>query len=89
MNADPTIEDSYRKLTQVDNEQVMLEILDTAGTDQFTAMRDLYMRSGDGFMLVYSTVALSTFNDMPDLYDQVLRTTDSAFGSDVRSSALE
>lgn len=29
---DPTIEDSYRKQTEVDGKQCMLEILDTAGT---------------------------------------------------------
>lgn len=29
---DPTIEDSYRKPVEVDNNQYMLEILDTAGT---------------------------------------------------------
>jgi small GTP-binding protein len=29
---DPTIEDSYKKTTQVDGEMCVLEILDTAGT---------------------------------------------------------
>merc|ERR1711902_348066 len=64
---DPTIEDSYRKQVEVDGQQCMLEILDTAGTEQFTAMRDLYMKNGQGFVLVYSITAQSTFNDLQDL----------------------
>ncbi|KAL4822860.1 hypothetical protein H8958_013435 [Nasalis larvatus] len=64
---DPTIEDSYRKQVEADAQQCMLEILDTAGREQFTAMRDLYMKNGQGFALVYSITAQSTFNDLQDL----------------------
>nr|XP_023659918.1 ras-related protein Rap-1A-like isoform X2 [Paramormyrops kingsleyae] len=55
----------------------MLEILDTAGTEQFTAMRDLYMKNGQGFALVYSITAQSTFNDLQDLREQILRVKDT------------
>eukprot|EP01129_Flabellula_baltica_P003182 TRINITY_DN129_c0_g1_i1.p1 TRINITY_DN129_c0_g1~~TRINITY_DN129_c0_g1_i1.p1 ORF type:complete len:198 (-),score=64.50 TRINITY_DN129_c0_g1_i1:68-622(-) len=75
---DPTIEDSYRKLLEVDGEQYMLEILDTAGTEQFTAMRDLYMKNGQGFVLAFSIIAQSTFNDLPDMREQILRVKDVA-----------
>jgi len=74
---DPTIEDSYRKVVEVDGQQSMLEILDTAGTEQFTAMRDLYMKNGQGFLLVYSITAQSTFNDLQDLREQILRVKDT------------
>jgi len=45
--------------------------------EQFTAMRDLYMKNGQGFLLVYSITAQSTFNDLQDLRDQILRVKDA------------
>jgi small GTP-binding protein len=39
-------------------------------------MRDLYMTSGDGFILVYSIIARSTYNDLPDLRRQILQVKD-------------
>jgi len=39
----PTIEDSYTFEMAVGGERHTLEILDTAGSEQFTAMQDLYV----------------------------------------------
>ena len=46
--------------------------------EQFTAMRDLYMKNGQGFILVYSITAQSTFNDLADLREQILRVKDAS-----------
>lgn len=40
-------------------------------------MRDLYMKNGQGFLLVYSINSLSTYNDLFGLHDQILRIKDS------------
>ena len=45
-------------------------------------MRDLYMKNGQGFALVYSITAQSTFNDLSDLRDQILRVKDTGDVSD-------
>jgi len=74
---DPTIEDSYRKQVEIDSQHCMLEILDTAGTEQFTAMRDLYMKNGQGFVLAYSITSMGTFNDLHEIRDQILKVKDS------------
>ena len=40
-------------------------------------MRDLYMKNGQGFVLVYSIIAQSTFNDLDDMREQILRVKDT------------
>ncbi|KAL3072156.1 hypothetical protein niasHT_034750 [Heterodera trifolii] len=51
---DPTIADSYTKCCFVDDALYKVEILDTAGQEEFAAMRDQHLRTGDGFLLVFS-----------------------------------
>ncbi|KAI0405515.1 ras family-domain-containing protein [Xylaria palmicola] len=73
---DPTIEDSYRTQLTVDQRQVVLEIMDTAGTDQFVAMRDLYMKTGQGFLLVFSITSTSSLDEIAGLRDEIIRIKD-------------
>ncbi|EFW98633.1 Ras small monomeric GTPase [Grosmannia clavigera kw1407] len=73
---DPTIEDSYRTQVTVDDRQVMLEILDTAGTEQFVAMRDLYMKTGQGFLLVFSITSPSSLTELTMLREEIIRIKD-------------
>ncbi|KAH7412523.1 putative ras small monomeric GTPase [Cadophora sp. MPI-SDFR-AT-0126] len=71
---DPTIEDSYRKQIEVDGRQCMLEILDTAGTEQFST--ELYMKTGQGFLLVFSITSQSSLAELSELRDQIIRIKD-------------
>ncbi|GAP87137.1 putative ras small monomeric gtpase protein [Rosellinia necatrix] len=75
-NYDPTIEDTYRTQMTVDQRQVVLEISDTAGTDQFVAMRDLYMKTGQGFLLVFSITSATSLNEIAGLRDEIIRIKD-------------
>lgn len=59
---DPTIEDSYVKLLNVDGKSAKLDILDTAGQDDFEAIRETYMRAGNGFIVVFSLTDSSSFD---------------------------
>eukprot|EP01124_Arcella_intermedia_P028372 TRINITY_DN5750_c0_g1_i4.p1 TRINITY_DN5750_c0_g1~~TRINITY_DN5750_c0_g1_i4.p1 ORF type:complete len:182 (-),score=42.62 TRINITY_DN5750_c0_g1_i4:63-608(-) len=73
---DPTIEESYRITKKIDGKDWMLEILDTAGTETFTAMRDLYMKNGHGFILMYSIISRCTFEDLKNVRAQILHVKD-------------
>ncbi|CAL6092237.1 Ras-related_protein Rap-1b [Hexamita inflata] len=69
---DPTIEDFYRKAIEVDNEMTMLDILDTAGQEEFSALRDSYMYGGDGFIMVYAVNSINSFEEIEKLRAQLL-----------------
>ncbi|KAJ2403270.1 RAS1 protein [Coemansia sp. RSA 2559] len=73
---DPTIEDSYRKQCAIDGETAMLDVLDTAGQEEYSAMREQYMRTGEGFLLVYSITSRNSFEEMPTFQQQILRVKD-------------
>eukprot|EP01147_Barroeca_monosierra_P002006 gene2006-5081_t len=73
---DPTIEDSYRKQCVIDEEVALLDILDTAGQEEYSAMREQYMRTGEGFLLVYSIIDKGSFEEIQTFQSQILRVKD-------------
>jgi len=77
-NYDPTIENNYRKAVEDPTNGVvhMIDILDTAGQEDYAVMRDQYISSGDGFLLVYSVAARSTLQTVSLLYKRILRVRD-------------
>jgi len=76
---DPTIEDRYQKVIDYQGVPCFLEVLDTAGQDTFVAMRELYMRNGEGFALIYALNALKSFQDLSSIRKGILK----AQGNDV------
>ncbi|XP_022240778.1 ras-related protein M-Ras-like isoform X1 [Limulus polyphemus] len=73
---DPTIEDSYIQHTEIDGQWCVLDVLDTAGQEEFSAMREQYMRKGDGFLLVYSVTDNQSYENIHNFHTQILRVKD-------------
>lgn len=78
---DPTIEDSYRKQVVIDDQACMLEVLDTAGQEEYTALRDQWIRDGEGFVLVYSISSRSSFSRIKRFHHQIQRVKESCASS--------
>lgn len=57
-------QDSYRKQVVIDGETCLLDILDTAGQEEYSAMRDQYMRTGEGFLCVFAINNSKSFADI-------------------------
>ncbi|XP_027289566.1 GTPase KRas-like [Cricetulus griseus] len=74
---DPTIEDSYRKQVKIDGETCLLDILDTAGLEEYSAMRDQYMRIGEGFLCVFAMNNTKSFEAIHHFREEIKRVKDS------------
>lgn len=54
----------------------LLDVLDTAGQEEYSAMREQYMRTGEGFLLVYSITSRESFEEIRTFQQQILRVKD-------------
>ncbi|CAK9293734.1 unnamed protein product [Gordionus sp. m RMFG-2023] len=70
---EPTKADSYRKNVVLDTEVCQIDILDTAGQEDYAAIRDNYFRSGEGFLCVFSITERESYDATEDFREQILR----------------
>jgi GTPase KRas protein len=70
-------EDSYRKQCEIDRVVCILDILDTAGQEDYSSLRDRYMRNGEGFLLVFSIVSRPSFDELKSFKGQICRAKDA------------
>jgi len=70
---DPTIEDPYRKHVEIDGRMAMLDILDTAGQEDFSALRAVWCGNKDGFVLVYAINDPNSISGLEQFFDEIIQ----------------
>lgn len=73
----PTIHDSYRSQRMVGDAVCLLEVLDTAGQEEYSAVREQYMCAAEGFIILYSVTSQESFEEVREFHSQIHRATDS------------
>ncbi|XP_006460506.1 hypothetical protein AGABI2DRAFT_55947, partial [Agaricus bisporus var. bisporus H97] len=68
---DPTVEDTYRRLLQVDDRPCSVEVIDTAGQEDYETLRNQWIREGDTFILVYSVTSRETFKHVGKYFQSI------------------
>ena len=68
---DATIEDQYKIFETIDDKQYKINILDTAGEEDYQSLIDQWIEAADGFILVYSIDDKKSFEILEDKYKRI------------------
>lgn len=75
-NYEPTIEDYYRKQLSLDGEQIMFDIIDTAGQEGNLTNLNALIKQANGYLLVYDITRRDSFNEAKDFRNRILNVKD-------------
>ena len=70
---DTTVEDQYKTIITVNDIEVDLEILDTAGQDDYQTMLDTWIEFGNCYLLVYAIDDMDSFKQIKFKYDRICK----------------
>ncbi|KAL1871453.1 hypothetical protein VTK73DRAFT_2061 [Phialemonium thermophilum] len=68
----PTIENTFSKEIKVKNQDYALEIVDTAGQDEYSILNSKHFIGIHGYMLVYSVSSMQSFGMIRVIRDKIL-----------------
>eukprot|EP00794_Sanderia_malayensis_P008119 gene8119-8989_t len=74
---DPTMEETYQTEIIYSGKSHEVEIVDTAGQEEFTSFLDSSLATGDAFMVLYAINSLSSWNDLKSLRSKICQETES------------
>merc|ERR1712032_263766 len=70
---DPTIEDKYSTVTNIEGTNCEVEILDTAGQDDYQSLMNYWINFGEAFVLVYAINDKDSFDGLEDKREKILK----------------
>ena len=73
---EPTIEDRFKTTLKIKERNYELEILDTAGEDDYQNMLDMWISFGEGFLLVFAINDKKSFDSIKEIYNRLKRRTE-------------
>nr|XP_014433033.2 GTPase RhebL1 [Pelodiscus sinensis] len=68
---DPTVESTYNKMLMVGKDEFHLQLVDTAGQDEYTILPHSFSIGIHGYVLVYSVTSLRSFQVVKTLHNRL------------------
>ncbi|KAJ8606670.1 hypothetical protein MRB53_040806 [Persea americana] len=68
----PTIENTFSKIIRYHNQDYAVEIIDTAGQDEFSLLNSKHFIGTNGYMIVYSVGSKQSFEMVRIIRDKIL-----------------
>ncbi|XP_049675534.1 GTPase RhebL1 isoform X2 [Accipiter gentilis] len=68
---EPTVESTYNKMVVVGKDEFQLQLVDTAGQDEYTILPHSFVIGIHGYVLVYSVTSLQSFQVVKTLHNKL------------------
>uniref|UniRef100_A0A8C0GM06 RHEB like 1 n=1 Tax=Chelonoidis abingdonii TaxID=106734 RepID=A0A8C0GM06_CHEAB len=68
---DPTVESTYNKMLMVGKDEFHLQLVDTAGQDEYTILPPSFSIGIHGYLLIYSVTSLRSFQVVKTLHNRL------------------